>query len=337
MAHGTNLLRKVAWTLLAGFLSFSITGLFDKVLDVSLADQLIVTIVIGGVALMVQYLADVERRLNESDRSQQAAVDDLRRLLQRGFESVDEATELMSEIEQSAVRHDVLKQVIRRSGRITPSVLPLVQFLADSETKRLAETLQSLSEGHEVFYDGEDREFMLALTRGTRSSLLATSWATSTAAAVEFEAGFWLTDLGARYLDLQRTAVGRGVKIRRIFILDSPTLMTDPDLRRILAMQRSAHIEVRISDGSQAAQDGGLFDFVIFDEELCYDTTPVTRRGAAGAPWQLTTRIVLDEDTTRRRVERFNELWKRSLPLSEADVGENGPPVVPGPEALGPA
>jgi len=228
MAHGTNLLRKIGWTLLAGFLSFSITGLFDKVLDVNLADQLIVTIVIGGVALMVQYLADVERRLNAAEHSQQAAVEDLRRLLQRGFESVDEATELMSEIEQSAVRHDLLKQVIRRSARITPAVLPLVQFLADSETKRLAETLQSLSEGHEVFYDGEDREFMLALTRGAKRSLLAMSWATSTATAVEFEAGFWRTDLGAHYLDLQRAAVRRGVEIRRIFVLDSPTLITDP-------------------------------------------------------------------------------------------------------------
>jgi uncharacterized protein DUF6879 len=337
MAHGTNLLRKVAWTLLAGFLSFSVTGLLDNVLNVSIADQLIVTIMIGGVALMVQYLAEVERRLNEAERSQQAAAEDLRLLLQRGFESVDEATELMSKIDQSAIRRDLLKQVIRRSAHITPSVLPLVQFLADSETKRLSETLQSLSEGHEVFYDGEDREFMLALTRGIKRSLLATSWATSTAAAVEFEAGFWLTDLGARYLDLQRAAVRRGVDIRRIFILDSPTLMTDPELRRILALQRSAGVNVRLSDGSEAAQDGGLSDFVIFDEEVCYDTTPVTRLEAAGAPWRLTTRIVLDEDATRRRVERFSELWRNSLPLGQANVSENGSAVVTGSEPLGPA
>ncbi|GIF23643.1 hypothetical protein BJ973_004252 [Actinoplanes tereljensis] len=337
MAHGSNLLRKVAWTLLAGFLSFSVTGLLDKVLNVSLADQLIVTIVIGGVALMVQYLAEVERRLNEAERSQQAAVEELRRLLQRGFESVDEATELMGEIEQSAVRRDLLKQVIHRSAHITPTVLPLVQFLADSETKRLAETLQSLSDGHEVFYDGEDREFMLALTRGIKKSLLATSWATSTAAAVEFEAGFWLTDLGARYLDLQRAAVRRGVDIRRIFILDSPKLRADPDLRRILAMQRSAGIHVRLSDGSGVAQDGGLSDFVIFDEEVCYDTTPVTRREAPGAPWRLTTRIVLDEDTTRHRVERFSDLWENALPLDQADISQNGPAVITGPESLGPA
>ena len=157
MAHGTNLLRKVAWTLLAGFLSFSITGMLDEALNATLADQLIVTIVMRGVALMVQYLAEVERRLNKADRSQQTAVEELRRLLQHGFDGVNEATELMSEIEKSAVRHDVLKQVIRRSAHITPSsTSPLVQFLADSETNRLAETLQSLSDGHEVFYDGED-------------------------------------------------------------------------------------------------------------------------------------------------------------------------------------
>jgi hypothetical protein len=311
MAQGTNLLRKIAWTLLAGFLSFSITGLFDKVLHVSLADQLVVTIVIGGVALLVQYLVDVERRLDESERIQRTAVADLSRRIESGFASVDEATELMSEIERSALGRDLLMQVIRRSARVGPTALPLVEFLAGSETRRLANLLQSLSEGHEVFYEGEDREFMLALTRGLRTSLLATSWTTVN---MGFEAGFWLSDLGARYLDLQRDAVRRGVEIRRVFIVESPELMTDPEVRHILAMQRSAGVDVRYIEGSEAGQDGGLSDFVIFDEQLCYDTTPVTRE-VPGAPWRLTTRIVLDEDTTRHRVERFNELWRKASPL----------------------
>lgn len=64
MNHGTPLLRKVAWTLLAGFVSFTGSGLLDDVLHISLADQLILTIVVGGVTLLVQYLADVERRMH---------------------------------------------------------------------------------------------------------------------------------------------------------------------------------------------------------------------------------------------------------------------------------
>jgi hypothetical protein len=280
---------------------------------------------------MVQYLAEVEHRLNESERVQHKAVEDLHHMLQRGFESVDEATELMTEIEQSSVRRDLLKQVIRRSAHLTPAASPLVQFLAGSEMKRLAETLQSLADGHEVYYDGEDREFLLALTRGTRKSLFATSWTTIN---MGFEAGFWLSDLGARYLDLQRAAVRRGVVIRRVFIVESLQLMIDPEVRQILAMQRSAGTEIRYVDGSEAALDGGLSDFVIFDEELCYDTTPVTR---TGAPWRLTTRIVLDEDTTRHRIERFNDLWNKALPLNQPDVGKDSTPMVTDTEPFGPA
>ncbi|MBU2664586.1 hypothetical protein KOI35_13870 [Actinoplanes bogorensis] len=334
MSRGTNLVGKISWTLLAGLLSFSITGLFEKALDISLAEQVIVTVLIGGVTLLVQYLAELERRNDEADRVRRDEIRELRGLVAQGFESVDEATELLAEIDQSAVRRELLKQVIRRSGHITPAAPPLVQFLAGSETRRLAETLQALSDGHELFYDGEDREYLLALTRGTNTSLLATSWATVNANDVGFEAGFWFSDLGARYLELQKAAVRRGVTIRRIFIIESPTLMTDPELRRILQMQRSAGVDVRLSDGSAAAQDGGLFDFVIFDEQICYDTTPVTRQGTPGAPWRLTTRMVLNEETARHRVERFEELW---LNASPADLRENGPAVITAPEPLGPA
>ncbi|GAA2632941.1 hypothetical protein [Paractinoplanes durhamensis] len=337
MTHGTSLLRKIAWTLLAGFLSFSITGMLDKVFEVGLAEQLIVTVLIGGVALLVQYLADFERRIDESERVQRDAVENLHSLIRRGFASVDEATELMSEIEQSIIRHDLLKQVIRRSARITPRTLPLVRFLAESETRRLADTLQSLSDGHELFYDGEDREFILALARGTSSSLFAVSWATVSADVVGIEAGFWLSDLGARYLDVQRAAVRRDVDIRRIFVVESPGLINEPELRRTIEMQRSAGVQVRISQESEKAQHGGLSDFVVFDAQICYDTTQVTRPEAPSAPRRLTTRILLDETEALLRVERFKELWENALPVDQAQVSDNGTTVVTGTETLGPA
>jgi hypothetical protein len=330
MTHSTGLLRKIGWTLLTGFVSFAGSGLLDNVLHVSLADQLILTIVVGGVTLLVQYLADVERRMTESDRLHRTMIDELRGQIRDGFQSVDEATELLTEIEQSTVRRDLIKNVIRRSADIAPTAPPLVQALASSETRRLADTLRGLADGHEVFYDGEDREYLLGLTHGITTSLLATSWATINKQDVGFEAGFWFSDLGARYLDLQRVAVRRGVVIRRVFIVESPTLMANPELIRILAMQKSAGIQVRLIDGSQAAQDGGLSDFVLFDGQICYDTTPVTRSETPGAPWRLTTRLVLNEQTVRQRMEVFQELWTNALLGSPADAGEDGAPVVPG-------
>ena len=125
--------------------------------------------------------------------------------------------------------------------------------------------------------------------------------------------------------------------IRRIFIGEPPTLVTNTELSRILAMQRSAGVEVRLLDGGEAAQNGALSDYVIFDEQICYDTTPEMRREAPGTPWRLTTRLVLDEETIRHRVEHFRELWTNALPVGLAHVGEDGPAVVSNAEPFGPA
>lgn len=124
--------------------------------------------------------------------------------------------------------------------------------------------------------------------------------------------------------------------VQRVFIVESPSLMANPELSRILAMQRSAGIQVRLIGGGEAAQDGGLSDFVIFDEQVCYDTTPVTRSETPGAPWRLTTRLILNEETIRLRLERFRELWAKPLLAGQAAVRENGTAMVPGTKPLGP-
>ncbi|NMO49615.1 hypothetical protein HH310_00145 [Actinoplanes sp. TBRC 11911] len=331
MTHGTTLRRKIGWTLLTGFVGFSGSELLDNVLNVTVAEQLIITFIIGGVTLLAQYLADVEHRFDESDRLHREAIQDLREMIRRGFQSVDEATELIAEIDRSAIHPDLLKQLIRRSSHLTSEAGPLVRALASSETQRLATTIQSLADGHQLYYDGEDREFLLALARGTSASLYATSWAVIKT-NVGFEAGFWLSDLGARYLDLQRTATRRDVVARRIFIVESTTAAADPELIPILGMQRNAGIEVRVLVASDAAQDGGLSDYVIFDEQICYETTPVMRSELPGSPWRLTTRLLLNEETVRHRVQHFQELWARALPVSE-----DGAPMASGAEPLGPA
>jgi hypothetical protein len=284
--------------------------LLDKVLNVSIADQLIITLLIGGVTLLVQYLADFEHRLTESERLNREAIEALQGSIRRNFEGA----ELISAIERSAVRPEVLKLLIQRSSQLTPAARPLVQVLAASETGRLTETLQALADAHEVFYDGEDRDYLLALTRGMTGSLLA-CWATASAQEVGYGTGFWLSDLGARYLELQRVAVRRGVIIQRIFFVESPEIVDQPPLNRVIAMQRGAGIDVRVLDGAEAAQDGGVSDYLVFDEQLCYVSTPVTRREIT-APGQLTTRVLLAADLVANRRHRFAELWAKAAELS---------------------
>jgi hypothetical protein len=334
MTRGTTLLWKIWWTLLTGFIGFAGSAMLDDLLKATLADQLIIAIVLGGVTLLAQYLVDLERRFVESERIQAKATRDMQRVIRRGIESADEANRLLAELEQSTVRRGLLKQVIHRSENLTQAAPPLVQALATSETQRLAKTLQSLVDGQELFYDGEDREFLLALTDCASMSMLAVSWATIEADGVGFEGELWLSDLGARYLDLQRQALRRGVVIRRIFLLDAPTHETDPALMHIFATQRSAGIEVKLADGRDPGQDG--LSYVIFDEQICYNTMPM-RRAAPGAPYRVTTRMELNEERVRHRIGHFDGLWKNARHPSHLHVAGDASSQASSGQALGPA
>jgi hypothetical protein len=300
--EGTPLLRKMAWTVLTGFIAFAGSALLDDVFHVSSADQILLTFITGGVTLIVQYLAEFEQKLRSFEVYERDVLTELGSTIRRSFAGVNEATDLHEEMERSTLNVDVLKQVIRRAGHFTNMTSPLVRRLADGEVERLAGTLQSLAGGHELFYDGEDREFLLGLTRRAQKSILATSWTTKDGP----EADFWFTDLAARYLDLQRTALRRGVEVKRVFIFESPELAHTARVQRILAVQRSVGVHYKVLGVGPLPSDGSIADFVIFDGEVSHDTAPVTRRDESGA---LTTRIVLDQEHVLNRMLRFQELW----------------------------
>jgi len=306
------LLQKIGWTALTGFVAFSGSALFDTLLNISIAEQLVLTFVTGGVTLLVQYLADFEKQLRLTQRQHREILAHLNLTINQGFASVSEATSLMEDIERSALAKDSVKRAIRVAGLFTGSTGALARAVADSEVERLAETLQALANGHELFYEGEDRELLLALTRKSTTSIMATSWATMSPHGMGFEAGFWLNDLGGRYLMLQRMALRRGVNIKRVFIYETPELIESEAIQRILSMQMSAGIEVRIVGGGLVSPDGSIADFIVFDEQISYETTPVTRGETATAPWLLTTRLVMDEETVRNRLLRYHELWDQA-------------------------
>ena len=252
--------------------------------------------------LIVQYLAEFEHKLSTFEGYQRQILNELDIAIQRGFAGVNEAAELREEIEKSALDTEVLKQAIRRAGRFTGLNGSLVRQLATSEVERVSGILQSLAGGHELFYEGEDREYLLALTRHARESIMATSWTATSG----LETGFWLTDLASRYLDLQRAAIRRGVKIRRVFIFETPDLMSSDPVKRIIAVQRNIGVEIGLVGVGPVPHDASIADFVLFDSAISHETAPVTRREESGA---LTTRLVLDPDVVQNRLLRFQELW----------------------------
>jgi hypothetical protein len=67
-----------------------------------------------------------------------------------------------------------------------------------------------VSRGGYVAYDGEDRDWLLGLTRHAQSSIDTTSLMAVDASGGGFgEGGLWSSDLGRRYLEVQREAVQR--------------------------------------------------------------------------------------------------------------------------------
>jgi hypothetical protein len=209
---------------------------------------------------------------------------------------------------------DGADQVVRATaGLFADNKRPLARAVADSELERLSQTLRALAAGSELFYDGEDRELLLALARECSSSILATAWATASGHGVGFESGFWLNDLGGRYLALQRDAVRRGVTIKRLFIYDTPELIGSAASDEILALHRDAGVEVRTMSGGLVSPDGAVADFIVFDEQISYETVPVGQADGGPGPWLLTTRLVMDEGTVRDRLNRYNELWEQAV------------------------
>jgi hypothetical protein len=301
--HGT--LRKILLTSISGVIAFAVSNLLQDPLNVTLGEQLILSTVVGGVTLLSQFLSDFSQHQTEfGDRLERLEQNSLRQLM-----------------ETSALQTDLLTRFVRRSSRIDHTTSDLVRDLAHHEVERVSGLMRSLSGGEEVFYDGEDREYLLGLAHNARRSIVATSLVTVDAGGKSFEGGLWLNDLGARYLDIQRAAQRRGVKIRRIFVFDAPSFERDPSFVRVRMLQREAGVEIRGLDESRVPEHlkDHIVDFIVFDDILGYETTRASRITTTVQPAIITTRLVMEKRRVDRSVERFEELWAAAKLLPEDD------------------
>ena len=127
-------------------------------------------------------------------------------------------------------------------------------------------------------YDGEDRDWLLGLTREAEISIDAISLSTVDAGVHGLDGGLWTSDLGIRYLELQREAIARKVRIRRIFVFENEEMARDESFQRITQMQRDVGVEVRMLDHQLIPHwmQSMIFDFIVFDGAISYETTPAT-------------------------------------------------------------
>jgi hypothetical protein len=193
-------------------------------------------------------------------------------------------------------------------------VLSFVQRELD-RTNRLFEGLVQ----KKVLYDGEDRDWLLSLTHSARASIDAISTQQVDAAGAGFGEGFWNTDLGNHYLTAQHEAVKRGVRVRRMFIVDDDDMVADAQLRELCRRQLSLGIEVRVLRPSRLKLDlpADVYDFILFDDVLSYEMTPAMTLPARHETLFQSTTLELAGGRVQERRQRYDKLWELAEGISD--------------------
>lgn len=239
-----DVLVRVFVTALAGGVTYGITNLTDQ----PEIWKITLSVFLAGAALIVQQLADFERRL------------------ERGLSEFNETALLFSQLDVSPVGAEEVRQLARNVASLESGRDPFFYAFVRGEVRRTAKLLEDLK-GHHADYPGEDRDWLLNLTRCASASVDAVS--------TSVDRGFWETDLGWRYEDAQEEAVRRGVRVRRLIILNSPGDL-DADVDEIRDRQRSLGVDVRVlvlSTLEARDRRDAVRNFVVFDDAVSYEMT----------------------------------------------------------------
>jgi len=284
--------------------------------------SVLLSVFISGVTLVVQFLAEFDKRLQGVEHNQSSHFGLVNDLIRNRFDSISEATELFGRVENSPVHIDLVKQLVRHLANLDASTDHLIHRFAHSEIARVSDFMKGLSERGEITYEGEDRDWLLALTRSAQATIDATSFMSVDASGQSFINGFWTSDLGQRYLEAQHKALERRVAVRRIFILDDPDGARDQELMQMCGLHQNLGIQVRILDPLTlpGLHHNWMFDFIVFDSAISYESTPAAWAKKGTKPTIVSTRLVLGPHRVAERVVAFDELWAAANEVSNDDL-----------------
>jgi hypothetical protein len=297
---------KVVFPLLLGL----ITLVSGEAGGMSGRNSLALAAVVAFGSALILFMVDTEVRIS--------AVDER---MAEGFAKIGKSAELSSMIEQSILDAALLTDFVETAARTDGRVNPLLQRLARREIERVTSFVRQLPLDSEIAYDGEDRDWLLGLTREAKRSIDAISLSTVDAGVRGLDGGLWTSDLGIRYLQRQREAISREVRIRRIFVVEQE-MARDESFLRITQMQRDVGVEVRMLD-HQLIPDwmqSMIFDFIVFDGAVSYETTPATAFAVGHTrPGILWTRLAAMPTRVRDLEDQFGLLWKAADPERQID------------------
>jgi hypothetical protein len=275
---GSEVVVKTALGLATGGFTFYLSRLIDQ----SDAWSIILSVLMGGVVLIVGFLTSFERRLGSMEASLPAHNTEVVSVVGRRLGEIGRAVDLVERSSRSTELLSLLDETLAflEAEAAGGPALPR-SFVLETISQQTA-LIRDLRGGTAI-YRGEDRDWLLALTLRTTSTLDAVS----TAGGITdrgIDSGFWDSDHGRRYLQYQRDAVARGIRVRRVFVLDQ-LAYDDQQVLDGIRGQRRFGIDVRrILDSaceSEPEVRDSVLDFVLFDDAISYQLSNATLRGIA--------------------------------------------------------
>jgi hypothetical protein len=302
-----GIVLKIGFPLLIGL----ITLVSAEVGGMPARNSLALTAVVAFGSALVLFIVDTEIRLSGVDER-----------MAEGFAKIGKSAELSSVTDRSILDGALLTDLLHTASQTDERVNPLLQRLARRELERVTAFVRQLPVGGEITYEGEDREWLLGLTREAERSIDAISLSTVDAGVAGLDGGLWTSDLGIRYLELQREAIARKVRIRRVFVFENAEMARDETLQRITQVQRDVGVEVRMLDHLLIPDwmQSMIFDFIVFDGTVTYETTPATAFAVGQTrPGILRTLLAPVPARVRELEERFEQLWAAADPERQID------------------
>jgi hypothetical protein len=302
-----GIVLKIGFPLLIGL----ITLLSAEAGGMSGRNSLALAAVVAFGSALVLFIVDTEVRLSGVDAR-----------MAEGFAKIGMSAELSAVTERSILDRVLVRDLLQAARQTDERVNPLLQRLARRELERVVMFVRQLPLGSGITYEGEDRDWLLGLTREVERSIDAISLSTVDAGLAGLDGGLWTSDLGIRYLEFQREAIARKVRIRRVFVFESAEMARDETLQRIKQVQRDVGVEVRMLDHWLIPDwmQSMIFDFIVFDGAVTYETTPATAFPVGQTrPGILRTLLAPVPARVRELEERFEQLWDAADPERQID------------------
>lgn len=221
------------------------------------------------------------------------------------------ATNLVSGRQNFATLDGLVLDLAESVAAMDQDAPPLAQAMVIEHVLRAVQCATGPGTG-EIVYPGEDRHMLLALAGAAQDGIDAVS------PVFGESPDFWGSEFGVRYLELQRRIIAeRNVRVRRVFVVDNRSQLTDAVIVAQIADHAALGIDARILSPEDAPPTlrRRVTNFAVFDGCLSYEMTSSTRFGGSTMPLPTQTTVIFAVETVAARQADFQRLWEVAAPV----------------------